>query len=117
MPRAEPFSVWASVAIPSGSRAHAGDQQCRLAVEQLQHLALEAAVAERHAGEMNEIDRPVVRRERGRGLDMRSANIVICRSRSARRGRCWSNWRPRGQKGRPGLLPGRQASMEMVNAG
>ena len=40
----------------------------RLAVEQLQHLALEAAVAERGAGEMDEIDRPVVRRERGRVL-------------------------------------------------
>ena len=66
MPRAEPFIVWAMVDdAVRGGVAHARDQQGRLAVEQLQHLAFEAAVAERHAGEMDEVDRPVVRRERG----------------------------------------------------
>ena len=39
--------------------AHARDQKLRLTVEQREHFALEAAVAERHAREMAAVDRHV----------------------------------------------------------
>ena len=57
MPDAEPLSVCASVADRLRlAAAHARQQQTGLPVEQLQHLALEAAVAERHAREMAAVD-------------------------------------------------------------
>ena len=62
---------------PGGSRRpHAGDQQFRLPVEQLQHLALQATVAKCDAGKVNEIDRPVVRREGGRVFGVDPAHDV-----------------------------------------
>ena len=39
-------------------------QHAGLTVEQRQHLALEAVVAERHAEEMLKVDRPLDRRQR-----------------------------------------------------
>jgi len=47
------------------SGMHAGEQQAGLPVEQLQDLALEAAVAQRHARELAEVD---CRGRRGRFL-------------------------------------------------
>ena len=79
MPRAEPFMRVGEHRDAAGRRgAHAGDQQGRLAVEQLQHLAFQAAVAERGAGEMDEIDRPVVGRERGCVLESMVRKISNC---------------------------------------
>ncbi len=60
IPAAEPFSVCASAADPgpaSVAVAHAADQQLGLAVEQLQHLVFQAAVAEGRPLEMPAVDR------------------------------------------------------------
>ena len=50
MPTAEPFKVWADAAATAGApRADARQQHVGLPVEQRQHLALQAQLAERHA--------------------------------------------------------------------
>ena len=68
MPRAEPFRVWAAAATMPVARlrhcAHPLQQHLGLTVEELQDFALEAAVAERHAEQMLEVDRPLDRRQR-----------------------------------------------------
>ena len=74
MPTAEPFRVCAS---RRGQRrrasADARQQHVGLPVEQRQHLALQALLAERHAGQMLDIDR---RRVAGGSRDRCHCNHV-----------------------------------------
>jgi hypothetical protein len=47
--------------------AHAREQQAGLLIEQLQHLAFELVITQRHAEKVRAIDRLRVRRKRGGG--------------------------------------------------
>ena len=65
MPSAEPFSVWAAArAIAGVAWRHAVQQHDRLPLEQRQHLALKAVLAERHARQVLDVDQLGDRRER-----------------------------------------------------
>ena len=67
MPSAEPLRVWRGGGGDGGlGRVHPLQQDFGLPGEQRQHLALEAALAERHARQMIEIDRRIAGRERRR---------------------------------------------------
>ncbi len=62
MARAEPFRVWASAGMSSaGAACDPLHQGRRLAVEQLQDLALERPLSERGAGQVDEVDRALDR--------------------------------------------------------
>ena len=63
IPRAEPLRVWAKAMIASGGASlMRASRMLGLAVEQLQHLDLQAALAQRHSLEMRDVDGRLDRR-------------------------------------------------------